>query len=193
MLLILCDEWKAQRIFTYAFQSWRPFSAGPVCLYIQSLILQNTCRSSYVYKKCKNVHVVNAAGQIRLWEMLADMSGCEKRCMRKLAQWKNKQKSLVSQSTQCLTPPIILYGHRSLDEHLTGRCLVRRRQPAHRCSTSLAEVMPRWLESGTGTAAGRSSPGEAAAAGISSSYRAPPHCCTLGKLQNTTEVTITSH
>lgn len=66
-----------------------------------------------------------------------------------------------------------------VQRHLTERYLVQRRRPAPRRSNSRAEGMPRWPGSGTGTGAGRSSYGGAAAAGTSGFYTALLHCCNL--------------
>lgn len=104
-------------------------------------------------------------------------------CMKKPVRWKNKQKSFVSLNTQYSINTLSCKRNRDLNRNLTGRCLVQRRLRARRCSSSLAEVMPRWPESGIGNAAGRSSPGEAAAADISSFCTAPPHCCILGTVE----------
>ena len=64
-------------------------------------------------------------------------------------------------------------------QSLTGRCLVRRRRRAPRHSRCPPAATPRWTGSGTGSAAGRSWPGGAAAVNTSCSWPAPPHCCNL--------------
>lgn len=65
------------------------------------------------------------------------------------------------------------------DKYLTGKCLARKRRPAPQCSTSPAEMRPRWPRSGTGNAAGRSSAVEAVAGSTSGFYTGPRHCCSL--------------